>query len=200
MSFIEPLNKIKFEELITNTESFIFVDFYADWCGPCVRMLPMIEQLAKDEELAGKVTMYKSNVDYESDLAELFKVTGIPALHLVQTYKDKPFEIIKSWVGIQDVYKLKNEILFSIDADKKEVKVVQEKPKELIKEETIATETTKEVENDKSTSEKTTNKLKQKSTRALGNKKPFANFKFEIDNSGNYREEWFKFKGDKFIF
>ena len=160
MSFIEPLNKIKFEELVTNIESFIFVDFYADWCGPCVRMLPMIEQLAKDEELAGKVTMYKSNVDYESDLAELFKVTGIPALHLVQTYKDKPFEIIKSWVGIQDVYKLKNEILFSIDADKKEVKVVQEKPKELIKEETIATETTKEVKNDKSTSEKTTNKLK----------------------------------------
>jgi thiol-disulfide isomerase/thioredoxin len=123
MSFIEPLNKIEFDELTSTTSTFAFLDFYADWCGPCMRMLPTIENLAQDEEFVGKINFYKVNVDYESELAESFSVRGIPAFHLIETQSDGKFQLIKSWVGSQDPFKLKADLLLtlSIPDEKKEV-------------------------------------------------------------------------------
>lgn len=54
------------------------IDFYATWCGPCQRLLPIIEEVA--EEYDGKVDIYKVNVDEEEALAQLFKVRSIPTL------------------------------------------------------------------------------------------------------------------------
>ncbi len=53
------------------------IDFYADWCGPCRITSPILEELA--EEYDGKIYIYKVNVDYEKELAQVFGVTGIPA-------------------------------------------------------------------------------------------------------------------------
>lgn len=52
------------------------IDFYAPWCGPCRMMGPVMESLA--EEYAGKVRMYKVNVDKEKRLAAIFRVRSIP--------------------------------------------------------------------------------------------------------------------------
>jgi thioredoxin len=54
------------------------IDFYASWCGPCQRLSPIIDELA--EEYAGKVDIYKVNVDDEAELAKLFRVRSIPTL------------------------------------------------------------------------------------------------------------------------
>lgn len=52
------------------------VDFYADWCGPCRKIGPVMEKLAQDYE--GRLTVYKVNVDKEKDLAAAFQARSIP--------------------------------------------------------------------------------------------------------------------------
>lgn len=52
------------------------IDFYADWCGPCRRVAPIMERLA--EEYDGKLLVYKINTDQEKELASAFKVKSIP--------------------------------------------------------------------------------------------------------------------------
>ena len=54
------------------------IDFFASWCGPCQRLSPIIDELA--DEYAGKVDIYKVNVDEEEILAQIFKVRSIPTL------------------------------------------------------------------------------------------------------------------------
>jgi len=57
------------------------IDFYADWCGPCKKIAPMLEQLAKQYE--GEVYIYKIDVDKESDIARYFGIRTIPSLLFV---------------------------------------------------------------------------------------------------------------------
>lgn len=52
------------------------VDFYADWCGPCRKIGPIMEKLAQDYE--GRLTVYKVNVDKEKELAAAFQARSIP--------------------------------------------------------------------------------------------------------------------------
>lgn len=52
------------------------IDFYADWCGPCRRVAPIMEKLATEYD--GKLLVYKINVDQEKDLASAFQVKSIP--------------------------------------------------------------------------------------------------------------------------
>lgn len=54
------------------------VDFYATWCGPCKRVAPMLEDLAKEYD--GKIVVYKVDVDQEKELAQAFGITSIPTL------------------------------------------------------------------------------------------------------------------------
>jgi thioredoxin 1 len=114
MSFIQPLNKADFDTLLKTTKTFVFLDFYADWCGPCVRMLPIIEHLAKDEDFVGKVQFNKINADFEGELAEQFEVRGIPAFFLIETNENEELKIVKNWVGTQDPFKLRADIVEAI--------------------------------------------------------------------------------------
>ena len=54
------------------------IDFYADWCGPCKMITPILEGLSKDYE--GKVAIYKVNTETEQELAGLFGISSIPSL------------------------------------------------------------------------------------------------------------------------
>ena len=54
------------------------VDFYADWCGPCRKVAPILEKLANEYE--GKLTVYKINVDQERELAGAFQISSIPVV------------------------------------------------------------------------------------------------------------------------
>ena len=57
------------------------IDFYADWCGPCRRLAPVLDELAA--EYAGKVIFYKVNVDDEKEIAEAFGITSLPTIVFV---------------------------------------------------------------------------------------------------------------------
>src|SRR4030088_717388 len=63
----------------------VVVDFYADWCGPCRMMTPVVEQLAA--EYAGKLSIGKLDVDVNQDLAIRYGVMGIPTLGLFRDGK-----------------------------------------------------------------------------------------------------------------
>lgn len=57
------------------------IDFYADWCGPCKKIAPILEELAN--EYSDQICIYKVDTDKESELASLFGITAIPALLFV---------------------------------------------------------------------------------------------------------------------
>ena len=84
-----------FKEEVLNSEKPVLVDFYADWCGPCNAMAPVIEELAK--ELEGKAKVGKVNVDENSDIAVEYNVMSIPTLIIFKNGKEE-----KRLVGLRD--------------------------------------------------------------------------------------------------
>ena len=67
-----------FEEEVLNSPLPVLVDFYADWCGPCKMLAPILHELA--EEKSGTLKVGKVNVDEQMDLAIRFQVSNIPML------------------------------------------------------------------------------------------------------------------------
>jgi thioredoxin len=83
LTYKEFLKKVWDFEKDPNTFTYkgevpAIVDFYADWCGPCRRVAPIMDKLA--EEFDGKLLIYKVNVDQEKTLANAFQVTSIPTV------------------------------------------------------------------------------------------------------------------------
>jgi thioredoxin 1 len=72
--------KKSFNELINAPGMPVLVDFYADWCGPCKAMAPILQQVAAEN--AGKVKVIKVDVDKNPAAAQQFKVQGVPTLIL----------------------------------------------------------------------------------------------------------------------
>jgi len=70
----------KFEEEVIRSNTPVLVDFYADWCGPCRLIEPVIERLS--QEYAGKVKFVKVDTDANQDLAVRFEVMSIPTVML----------------------------------------------------------------------------------------------------------------------
>lgn len=65
------------------------IDLYADWCGPCRQTAPIMKELAK--EYAGKIVIYKVNVDKEKELAAIFNATSIPLFVYIPLKGDPQF-------------------------------------------------------------------------------------------------------------
>lgn len=65
-----------FEEEVLKSEVPVLVDFYADWCGPCKMMAPIVAELA--EKFAGKCKVGKCNIDENMDIAQKYRVMSIP--------------------------------------------------------------------------------------------------------------------------
>ncbi len=79
----------------------VMIDFWATWCGPCVGMAPVIDQLAKEYE--GRVVVGKYNIDEESDLTSKYRIMSIPTL---LTFKDGKKTDLRL-VGAQSIEKLR---------------------------------------------------------------------------------------------
>ncbi|MCZ6616059.1 MAG: thioredoxin [Thaumarchaeota archaeon] len=67
-----------FEEEVLKSEGAVFVDFYADWCGPCRAVSPIVEELSEDYD--GRMKFVKVNVDNAPDVAAKYGVMSIPTL------------------------------------------------------------------------------------------------------------------------
>ena len=72
--------KKSFSELISSPGMPVLVDFYADWCGPCKTMAPILEQVAQQHQ--GKLKVIKIDVDKNQAAAQQFRVQSIPTLIL----------------------------------------------------------------------------------------------------------------------
>lgn len=91
---VTALDSSNFDEFIK--EWVVLVDFWAEWCGPCKQMLPILDAFAQD--MGDKIKVAKVNVDEASDLAARYRVMSIPTLLVL-----KDGEVVEApMVGVQD--------------------------------------------------------------------------------------------------
>jgi thioredoxin 1 len=92
-----------FDETIKSSSTPVVVDFWAEWCGPCKMIAPILEEIASEN--AGKVQIAKLNVDDNPELARRFDVMSIPTLIV---FKDG--EVTKRMVGAKGKGQLLQEL------------------------------------------------------------------------------------------
>ena len=85
------------EELL-NSGRTLFIDFYADWCGPCRMVAPIVDQIAEEKT---DIAVGKINIDEQPELAEKYGVMSIPTLIVI---KDR--EVVNKGTGVQPKGKL----------------------------------------------------------------------------------------------
>ena len=76
----ESVTDASFETNVLQSSEPVLVDFWAEWCGPCKQIAPILEDLA--EEMSGKVKVAKVNIDENPDIPTKYGVRGIPTLML----------------------------------------------------------------------------------------------------------------------
>ena len=74
---IVHISKDNFDTEVTKSEKVVLLDFFAEWCGPCKMIAPVLEEIAAENE---HIKVCKIDVDEATDLARQFKVTSIPLL------------------------------------------------------------------------------------------------------------------------
>lgn len=88
------ITKENYETEVLKSDKLVLIDFYADWCGPCKMMSPIIDEIA--EEVGDKIKVGKINVDENQELAMEYEVMSIPTIIILQNG-----EVKNSFVGVR---------------------------------------------------------------------------------------------------
>lgn len=89
---VKKLTQQSFSEEVLQSKVPALVDFYADWCGPCKMMAPILDAVA--DELGDKASICKVNVDECMDLAQTYRIMNIPAMFIF-----KNGEVVEKIIG-----------------------------------------------------------------------------------------------------
>ena len=90
---VQELNKENFQNEVISSDKVTIVDFFANWCGPCRKLSPIIEEI--EQELSDKVKFAKIDTDNNIELAQQYKISGIPTLLVF-----KNGELVERMVGL----------------------------------------------------------------------------------------------------
>ena len=103
MAGTETTTDATFDQDVLKSELPVLVDFWADWCGPCKRVAPILEEIAKDSE--GKLRIVKLNTDENPQTAARYCITTNPTMHVFFQG-----DVAKTIIGAQPKPKLLKEL------------------------------------------------------------------------------------------
>ena len=92
-----------FEEEVLKSDKTVLIDFYADWCGPCKMMSPIVDEIAEENT---NIKVGKVNVDDNMEVAEKYQIMSIPTIMVV-----KGGEVTKQFVGVTSKSEIEEAIM-----------------------------------------------------------------------------------------
>lgn len=100
----KPIKDNEFESEVINSKLPVLIDFWAEWCGPCRMLAPILDQLS--EEMAAKIKIVKMNIDENPETPSKFGVRGIPTMLLFKEGKQiatkvgvQPKNVLQEWIN-----------------------------------------------------------------------------------------------------
>lgn len=103
---VAMLKETDFERSVKQAEGLVVVDFYADWCGPCKMLAPVLAELAEEQP---EVKFFKVNIDENSDLAAKYGVMSIPTIVFIKNGETLATEVgvkpKQNYVGLIEQYR-----------------------------------------------------------------------------------------------
>ncbi|UFS58359.1 thioredoxin [Subtercola endophyticus] len=103
MSNAKAVTDSSFDADVINSEDTIMVDFWAEWCGPCRAVSPILDQIA--EEHSDKIKIVKLNVDDNPQIAAKYQITSIPAMKVF-----RGGEVVKTIIGAKPKAALEHDL------------------------------------------------------------------------------------------